>query len=76
MTLFYPMATFDGNTDNFHTLTTYDSQFTIDDCLSVIEMWLSLGYKIDNCWIQEYAGQFLIEDIPVKIVDGKAMIDD
>ena len=54
MRRFYPMATYDGQTDNFHTLTTYDSLDSIDDCLEVIRSWISIGYKIDRCWIQIY----------------------
>jgi hypothetical protein len=54
MKTYYPMATYDGQTDNFHTLTTYDSQFTVNECLIAIRNWISAGFKIDKCWIQEY----------------------
>ena len=54
MKKYYPMATYDGETDNFHTLTTYDCQDNVDQCLSVIRNWISAGFKIDNCWIQEF----------------------
>lgn len=58
------MATYDGKTDNFHTLTTYDSLHSPDACISVIRNWISMGYKIDKCWIQEYMQP---EDYPIEI---------
>ena len=65
---YYPMATFDGQTDNFHTLTTYDSLLSEDECLDVIRKWISMGYKIDKCWIQLYMEDMEIPiDIGVKI---------
>lgn len=54
MKKYYPMATYDGETDPFHTLTTYDSQDNVDQCLSVIRNWISSGFRIDRCWIQEF----------------------
>ena len=54
MNTYYPMATYDGKTDNFHTLTTYDSIDSESACLDVISKWISMGYKIDKCWIQAY----------------------
>lgn len=54
MNTYYPMATYDGKTDNFHTLTTYDSLDSESACLDVISKWVSMGYKIDRCWIQAY----------------------
>ena len=54
MKTYYPMATYDGKIDNFHTLTTYDSLNSIQDCLKVFETWLSSGFKIDRMWIQEF----------------------
>lgn len=54
MNRYYPMATYDGKIDNFHTLTTYDSLDSESDCLNVISVWISMGYKIDKCWIQLY----------------------
>lgn len=40
MKVFYPMATRDGKTDALHTLTTYDSLDSIEECLKVFETWL------------------------------------
>lgn len=75
MKRFYPMATYDGKTDNFHTLTTYDSQFTIDECLSIIRNWISAGFKIDNCWIQEFEANTDVPiNISVHIVGGKPKV--
>lgn len=75
MAYFYPMATYDGKTDNFHTLTTYDSQDTIDDCLRVIRNWISSGFRIDNCWIQEFnEGTDVPKNISVHIVGGKPKV--
>ena len=54
MNTYYPMATYDGKTDNFHTLTTYDSLDIEIACIDVISKWISMGCKIDRCWIQEY----------------------
>ena len=54
MKTYYPMATYDGKTDDFHTLTTSNSQDSIEDCLKCFETWLSSGFKIDNMWIQEF----------------------
>jgi hypothetical protein len=68
------MATFDGKVDNFHTLTTYDSQGTISECVRVIETWLSIGYKIDRCWIQKYGEGKLSHDIPVTISESGEVI--
>lgn len=48
------MATYDGQTDKFHTLITYDPLYSIAECLEVIRYWISIGYKIDRCWIQIY----------------------
>ena len=53
MTKYYPMATYGGKTDNFHTLTSYDSLSSIRECLDAIETWITCGYKIDRCWIQK-----------------------
>lgn len=65
---YYPMATFDGQTDDLHTLTTYDSMLSEDECLNAIRKWLSMGYKIDKCWIQLYMEDMEIPiDIEVKI---------
>lgn len=36
MNKYYPMATYDGKTDNFHTLTTYDCLFSENECINVI----------------------------------------
>lgn len=75
MKTYYPMATYDGKTDNFHTLTTYDSQFTVDECLSVIRNWISAGFKIDNCWIQEFEANTNVPiNISVHIVGGKPKV--
>lgn len=75
MKRYYPMATYDGKADNFHTLTTYDSQFTVDECLSVIRNWISAGYNIDNCWIQEFETDTNIPiSISVHIVGGKPKV--
>lgn len=72
MKRYYPMATYDRKTDNFHTLTTYDSQDTVDQCLSVIRNWISAGFKIDNCWIQEFDENTNVpRNISVHIVGGK-----
>ena len=54
MNKYYPMATYDGKTDNFHTLTTYDSLDSESACLDVISKWISMGYQTVRCWIQEY----------------------
>ena len=64
MNNYYPMATYDGQTDNFHTLTTYDSLDSPDECIGVISKWISMGYKIDKCWIQWYMTP---DDDPVEI---------
>lgn len=64
MNTYYPMATYDGKTDNFHTLTTYDSLDSEDECLDVIGKWISIGYKIDKCWIQLYMDSV---DVPIDI---------
>ena len=72
MKKYYPMATYDKQTDPFHTLTTYDSQFTVDECLVVIRNWISAGYKIDKCWIQEFDTDTQTpNNISVHIVGGK-----
>ena len=75
MTVFYPMATYDGKTDNFHTLTTYDSQDNVDQCLSVIRNWISAGFRIDKCWIQEFNEYTKTsKNISVHIVGGKLKV--
>jgi len=75
MKKYYPMATYDGQTDNFHTLTTYDSQFTVEECLSVIRNWISAGFKIDKCWIQEYDTDTNVpRNISVHIVGNKPKV--
>lgn len=75
MKTYYPMATYDGKTDNFHTLTTYDSQFTVDECLSVIRNWISSGFKIDNCRIQEFDSNTNVpKNISVHTVGGKPTV--
>ena len=75
MKTFYPMATYDKQTDPFHTLTTYDSQFTVNECLVVIRNWISAGYKIDKCWIQEYDTDTNVpKNISVHIVGGKPKV--
>lgn len=68
MNRYYPMATYDGKTDNFHTLTTYDSLDSESDCIDAISKWISMGYKIDKCWIQLYMDSVNVPiDIDVKI---------
>lgn len=75
MKLYYPMATYDGKTDNFHTLTTYDSQFTIEECLTVIRNWISMGFKIDKCWIQEYETASTVpHDIPIVFIKDNPVV--
>ena len=75
MKTYYPMATYDGKTDNFHTLTTYDSQFTVDECLSVIRNWISAGFRIDKCWIQEFDEDTKTpRNISVHVVGGKPKV--
>lgn len=75
MKKYYPMATYDGKTDPFHTLTTYDSQFTVDECLSVIRNWISSGFRIDKCWIQEFdENSNTPRNISVHIVGGKTKV--
>lgn len=69
------MATYDGKTDNFHTLTTYDSQDSIDQCLTVIRNWISSGFRIDKCWIQEFEEDNKTpKNISVHIVGGKPKV--
>ena len=42
MNTYYPMATYDGKTDNFHTLTTYDCLDSESACIDVISKWISM----------------------------------
>lgn len=75
MKRYYPMATYDGKTDNFHTLTTYDSLDNVDQCLSVVRNWISAGFRIDQCWIQEVDEDNKIpRNISVHIVGGKPKV--
>lgn len=67
MNKYYPMATYDGKTDNFHTLTTYDSLFSENECLDVIHTWLSIGYKIDRCWIQCFTESLNNDPIEIEV---------
>lgn len=66
MKTYHPMATYDGKTDNFHTLITYDSLNSISECLEVFETWLSYGFKIDRMWIQEFE---LGEKTPIREIE-------
>lgn len=75
MRTYYPMATYDGKTDPLHTLTTYDSLMSPKECLTVIKNWISMGYKPDKCWIQEYTDGNLSAEVEVKVnQDGELVI--
>lgn len=74
MKTYYPMATYDEQIDNFHTLTTYDSLWYPRDCLEVFEKWISAGYKIDRMWIQVYEHQQIIDEISVVISNGHPVL--
>lgn len=68
------MATFDGKTDNFHTLTTYDSQYTIIECINIFKFWLDIGYKIDCGWIQRYDDGELSCNISVSVLESGEVV--
>ena len=75
MKRYYPMATYDRKTDNFHTLTTYDSLDNVDQCLRVVRNWISAGFRIDQCWIQEFdEDNKTPRNISVHIVGGKPKV--
>ena len=70
---FYPLAYIDGKKDPLNTLSTYDSQSTMDECYKIIGIWVSSGYNITECYIQEYdeTDNFILHDVPEIVYNGK-----